>query len=177
MSDAQWFYDDAGTRKGPVTTTAMQELVRLNKLRLDTLVWQAGMTDWGPLSETNLASGLAFPPPVRKESMLQLWAWLVAVFPGIWVLMVYTAPVDKIQTMGVIAILMWFCLIVLDVRMLRKAGYSKPSYMWAAPMLFGLFYVATFYLYLRHRVTKGARAPLVTSFLAMVALTYWILVN
>lgn len=177
MSDAQWFYDDSGARKGPVTTTAMQELVSLNKLHLDSLVWRTGMKDWGPLSETDLASGLTLPPPIRKESMFQLWAWLVAVFPGIWVLMVYTAPVDKIPTMGVIALLIWFSLIVLDIRMLRRAGYSKPTYMWAAPMLFGQFYAATIYLYVRQRVAKGSRPQLVISFFATAALLYVILVN
>ncbi|WP_055134821.1 DUF4339 domain-containing protein [Pseudomonas corrugata] len=177
MSDEQWFYDDSGTRKGPVTTTAMQELVRQNKLRLDTLVWQTGMLDWGPLSETNLASGLTLPPPIRKESMFQLWAWLVAVFPALWVVMVYTAPVAKIPTVGVVAILAWCCVIVLDVHMLRRAGYSKPAYMWAVPVLFGQFYVATVYLYVRHRVTQGSRLKLIVSFFTSAALLYLIIVN
>lgn len=177
MSDVQWFYDDSGTRKGPVTTTAMQELINQGRLHLDTLVWRAGMADWGPLSATELSSGLTSPPPIRKESMFQLWAWLVAVFPGIWVLMVYSAPPEKVPTMGVIAILVWLCFIVLDIRMLRRAGYSKPTYMWAAPMLFGQFYFATIYLFVRNRVVKGSLPQLVISFFATAVLLYFILVN
>lgn len=58
-----WYYASEEERKGPVTEQAMQSLYAMKQVSADTLVWQDGMTDWKPLSETELAEVLETPLP------------------------------------------------------------------------------------------------------------------
>lgn len=58
-----WYYASDEERKGPVTEHAIQSLYAMKQVSADTLVWQDGMTDWKPLSETELAAVLEIPLP------------------------------------------------------------------------------------------------------------------
>ena len=58
-----WYYASNEERKGPVTEQAIQSLYAMKQVSPNTLVWQDGMTDWKPLSETELAAVLEIPLP------------------------------------------------------------------------------------------------------------------
>ncbi|HEX4229858.1 MAG TPA: RDD family protein [Bryobacteraceae bacterium] len=45
----EWYYADGGLRVGPVDDTGFEALRASGKIRLETLVWKAGMADWQPL--------------------------------------------------------------------------------------------------------------------------------
>ncbi|HRQ87982.1 MAG TPA: DUF4339 domain-containing protein, partial [Bacteroidia bacterium] len=74
-SEATWYYECNGERKGPVATETIVDLHSKGELGADTLVWREGMPDWAALNTTELASavgavrrppalGAAAPPPV-----------------------------------------------------------------------------------------------------------------
>ena len=46
----KWFYVENGQQAGPVEETHFPELVRLGKLRADTLMWREGLANWEPFS-------------------------------------------------------------------------------------------------------------------------------
>ena len=45
----EWYYADGGLRMGPVDDAGFEALRASGKIRLETLVWKAGMADWQPL--------------------------------------------------------------------------------------------------------------------------------
>jgi uncharacterized RDD family membrane protein YckC len=53
----EWYYADSGQRVGPITETDLQSLYVSGKVKLDTLVWKAGMPEWQPFSATSPAFG------------------------------------------------------------------------------------------------------------------------
>ena len=46
----KWYYVENGQQAGPVEATEFAQLVRLGKLRADTLVWREGLANWEPFS-------------------------------------------------------------------------------------------------------------------------------
>lgn len=64
MSDNKnWFYILDGQKKGPFTET---ELIALNEVSIETLVWKEGMSEWSQLSSVAELSSLV-PPPIPVE--------------------------------------------------------------------------------------------------------------
>ncbi len=66
--ETNWYYATGNERKGPVTESALVELLRQGSVRNDDLVWTEGMADWTPLKNTRLAqqpaaASLSTPPP------------------------------------------------------------------------------------------------------------------
>jgi len=67
----KWFYVENGQQAGPVEETGFPELLRLGKLRADTLVWHEGMANWEPFSAAcpaEFAPSVAAPPMPRTAS-------------------------------------------------------------------------------------------------------------
>lgn len=54
MSDAIWFYEDNGERKGPVTADFLLGLSASGAVSGETLVWRDGFADWIPFRESEL---------------------------------------------------------------------------------------------------------------------------
>ncbi|MEC5125260.1 DUF4339 domain-containing protein [Verrucomicrobiales bacterium BCK34] len=54
MSDAIWFYEDNGERKGPVTAEFLVGLKTSGSITAETLVWRDGFADWLPFRESEL---------------------------------------------------------------------------------------------------------------------------
>jgi len=48
MSEAVWYYYEAGQLKGPVSEGTLRELLTRNVLPADTVVWREGMSEWQP---------------------------------------------------------------------------------------------------------------------------------
>jgi hypothetical protein len=61
---SQWYYNDGGEQRGPVTRERLTELLGAGKLDADTLVWQEGMSDWKPASA--LPGFAAAAPPASS---------------------------------------------------------------------------------------------------------------
>lgn len=61
MSTAAWYYAKDGTRLGPITDTALGDLVRQGTIGPTTLVWRAGMADWQPWAQVAVASVMVSP--------------------------------------------------------------------------------------------------------------------
>lgn len=56
--DNEWFYVDAARQQqGPVSSEELQARYARGQLRADTLVWQAGMSEWQPLQQA-----MSLPP-------------------------------------------------------------------------------------------------------------------
>lgn len=58
-----WYYTTNGERLGPLSLSGMKSLYEQQAITPETLVWQEGMTEWKPLSETRLAGEFQVPLP------------------------------------------------------------------------------------------------------------------
>jgi len=151
MSDVQWFYEAAGTRLGPVSDEEMKRLVRSNTVGYGTAVWRQGFADWVLCEQSELKEQLvATPPPLKKEALLDVWLWLVALTP-LHVLF-YGPRVPSPGLMITFMLTIAFC--ALDIRQVRKAGYKAPSIWWS------LLYPV--YLFRRARAVKAEQWPFIT---------------
>jgi len=63
-STAAYFYESAGSRRGPVPATAFASLLAAGYASRATLVWRAGMENWAALASEPLLAALAdaYPP-------------------------------------------------------------------------------------------------------------------
>jgi len=63
----EWYYVEAGQQAGPVTEEQLNAMVASGKIRGDTLVWRAGMENWTPYRQANLAP-VSGQPAVAEEA-------------------------------------------------------------------------------------------------------------
>lgn len=66
MTEAIWFYEDNGERKGPVTADFLLGLSASGAVADETLVWRDGFADWLPFGESELV--VLRSPQGRKET-------------------------------------------------------------------------------------------------------------
>lgn len=64
MEETEWFYALNDQAVGPVFAVQLAELIRSVPLTAETLVWNSGMSEWKPLSQTALASLLKSTPAI-----------------------------------------------------------------------------------------------------------------
>ena len=71
--EVHWYYDQAGTRQGPIPESQLRALRDQRTITDDTLVWREGMDDWRTLKEcqTPLTAALTIPNDV--PSSLPVW--------------------------------------------------------------------------------------------------------
>jgi hypothetical protein len=58
----QWHYGSGEKAKGPIGEEELRRLFRDGEIKMETLVWHPGMTDWVPLSHTELVDTDSPPP-------------------------------------------------------------------------------------------------------------------
>jgi hypothetical protein len=63
MSDAQWYFSQAGVQQGPVALGELQQIVARGKIKPTDLVWQAGMPQWVPAGNVPVLYGPGIAPP------------------------------------------------------------------------------------------------------------------
>lgn len=63
MSDALWYYEEAGKQAGPISHAAMADAIRGGRLQAGSRVWRAGMAGWQAWEAVGELAGLAAPPP------------------------------------------------------------------------------------------------------------------
>lgn len=158
MTDVQWFYDDGGSRKGPLSDGEMKDLVRANKIGYGTSVWRNGLADWMPCEQSELKETLAsVPPPLKRGAILDFWLWLLAISPLGWLL------IDTTEVSGwfVLGWIVNITLCALDARQIKAAGYPAPI-MWWSLLIPG-------YLFKRSRLVRGNQAPLIVWLVLFIA--------
>lgn len=159
MTQVQWFYDDGGSRIGPITESDIKELLKARKITHGTLVWKTGMESWIPIEATELKSELTVaPPPLSKDSVPDLWAWLLAFSP----LLGFVNVSLNTSVAVFIGIILVIILCSLDAQKLRQAGYQPPSIWWCL--------IPPVYLYIRSSRLKANYAPLIVWIICKVSL-------
>jgi hypothetical protein len=68
MSEAKWFWEKEGERRGPDAAETIVAKLQAGEIAEDTLVWREGMSDWKPLSATELAPVRGAPPALPPKS-------------------------------------------------------------------------------------------------------------
>jgi hypothetical protein len=65
MTEALWWYESSGTQAGPISHSALVQLIRAGGLGASVRVWRSGMAGWEPLASVpELAAAL--PPSYRS---------------------------------------------------------------------------------------------------------------
>lgn len=67
MSEADWYWEEEGTRRGPESADDLRRHREAGRIAPDTLVWRAGFADWIPWSQCELAEPAKKPPPLRSS--------------------------------------------------------------------------------------------------------------
>jgi hypothetical protein len=162
----EWYYADNGEVKGPVPEEIIIELVVKGKVSRDVSVWHAGLTDWAPLTETELRSMFMFlPPPLHRENISNFYVWILALAPAIGsFLQVFIAAAfiadparypqqfaNAVQNLWWITLVLNSVLAIADERKLSKAGHKSPGIGWA-------IFLIPVYLYKRASLLRQSHA-------------------
>lgn len=86
-SSIEWFYEERGRERGPVSAEVMTGLIRDGTLQHATRVWRRGLAGWTPLMSSELARHLDGPPPVSLTAPGGAWTWLLATSPVVAVIL------------------------------------------------------------------------------------------
>lgn len=136
---ANWYYEINGERRGPLPTSGILNLYRTGIIRMDTLVWEQGYTEWRPFSKSGLISETtAVPPPVSGSAVDNTAVWWLAFMPILGSVIEYLVAVS----IGVGSQSLWFITLGLNIwlcykdeKKLQASGYDTEtlgSY-WAIP--------------------------------------------
>lgn len=158
----QWFYEDRGQRKGPVSEEAMTQLIQSSTVSRGTPVWKQGLPEWIPVENTHLRAYLdtTSPPPLSGDHINNTLVWILAFAPLIGYLLEWVVA-GAIHNGNEFAMekamdnsKYWFLtlglnigLSILDEKQLRNAGHNTSKFkgwVWLVPV----------YLYQRARATK-----------------------
>ncbi|MCP3446198.1 DUF4339 domain-containing protein [Bradyrhizobium sp. CCGUVB14] len=147
-SSAEWLYVANGERRGPISATAIQQLLNRKEITADTPVWRKGMLEWKPLRETSLAELVASePPPISSSHIGNGYVWVLALMPlavglieGMLAANNYPRGLPLQVPALFNALLGW-----IDYRLLEKAGYKSTGLRVAAILL------TPVYLFMRAR--------------------------
>ncbi|MQU41155.1 DUF4339 domain-containing protein [Pseudomonas helleri] len=152
MIKARWFYEEHGSRVGPVAEEEIKGLLRSGKIGYGALVWREGAPDWVSVEKSELKGELsATPPPLARERISDMWIWLVALTPILFLV----AEPRTFWACITIAWLMTIFFCAMDIINIRKAGHKSPSIWWTFffPFVLG-------YLFIRSQRLKKNQAPL-----------------
>jgi uncharacterized membrane protein YhaH (DUF805 family) len=76
---AEWFHGTGGLKNGPVSESAMIELMRAGQISADTFVWSAGFDQWTPLSQTALSRHLPAKPLPLPDAVIAETASIISI--------------------------------------------------------------------------------------------------
>jgi hypothetical protein len=125
----------------------MENGVSSGNLPADALVWKSGMTDWQPVSQTDLWRASNEPPPLSGENVNNTVVWLWAFAPLIpinAILLAIDIPVtSQSKLMWSIGFAINMVFWMLDGHQVQRAGHNRDG--WGS---WGIF-VVTVYLFIR----------------------------
>jgi GYF domain 2 len=81
----EWHYVDGGVKKGPVSATAIRDLLSKKEIEPDTQVWRKGMIEWKSIRQSDLAELVATEPPaISPHHIGNGYVWVLAFLPLVW---------------------------------------------------------------------------------------------
>lgn len=157
---ATWYYTTTTGQQGPFTADDMKRRIASRELSSSTLVWRDGMTDWSPLSDTELFDPPRHSPPplpptkppaasgsppssdsgVGHPEVSDGFAWALALAPLVIglveAILIPVVGMEGIGSAGLIAgVAINSLFAILDSRRLKEAGYDDNSLLILALLL------------------------------------------
>jgi len=145
VNDAIWYYENGGTRVGPVSEAQMATLLISGALTATSQVWKKGLAGWTKLGDTELSTKISAserppalasvseePPALAGGPVNNTLVWIVAFMPLISALVaVYVALRYNVTQMSILIATgaAYITLCVVDGVLLRKAGHDTFTYM------------------------------------------------
>lgn len=158
----QWFYEEKGQRKGPVSEDTMVQLIKASTISRETPVWRQGFADWIALESSDLRAHLdtSRPPPLSGGNINNALVWILAFAPVIGGFLelgltelIYRGNVDAAES-AMNEGKFWFVTLILNIalafadeKLLTKAGHNTSKFkgwLWLVPV----------YLYQRAKATR-----------------------
>ncbi|MDD5600094.1 MAG: DUF4339 domain-containing protein [Victivallaceae bacterium] len=148
----EWYYEEDGARKGPVSETKMTALIDDGTLTYGNIVWKNGMPEWLKLENSELGNRLnaTQPPPLHGELVNNKVVWVLAFAPIIGLMLEYfiagAVHCDNEQAATVAAenADFWYVTLILNIllcwwdeRRLARAGYDTERFrgwVWLVPV-------------------------------------------
>ena len=168
MSEAQattennWFYEENGQRKGPVSEVEMIQFIKSSVISYGTSVWKQGFPDWLKVENTDLHTHLnnSAPPPLSGEHINNTLVWVLAFAPliGYFLEWVVAGAVHRGNEFAAQVAMenskYWFVTLCLNVALaffdekrLKIAGHNTDKFK-------GWVWIVPGYLYQRAKATK-----------------------
>lgn len=134
-SENNWFYEEKGVRKGPVSQNEMLALIKTGSISRKDVVWKEGFSDWVSLENTELSNLMSSstPPPLSGEHVNNAMVWLLA-FTPVWgsifftfCMLVFSRVFGQMYTMllsGILLFAIYICLYKIDEKNIKTAGHN-----------------------------------------------------
>lgn len=154
MSDVEWHYEANGVRSGPVSESAIRDLIATNKLGRSSYVWSKGMADWMTIETTPFSRQFAdTPPPLTGAAVNNTLVWWLAFAPLLGLMLAeFLAGASGKDVAG-----FWWTTLVLNVALsiadekkLKKAGHDTAA--------MGMAFIVPVYLFKRAKVLKQSNS-------------------
>ncbi len=148
----QWYYEDGGERKGPISESDIIELIKLKKIFHGSSVWKKSYPDWQKVENTELKTYLheLEPPPLTGEHVNNTVVWVLAFAPLIGLFLEYffaglvnssnqfQAEMDMANNKyWFISLALNIGLSLMDEKRLKKAGNNTEKFkgwVWLVPV-------------------------------------------
>jgi len=165
----EWFYEEHGQRKGPISQSEMAEMIKTEKISYGSLVWNKDLPNWTKLENTKLASYLqrVAPPPLSGEYVNNTYMWILAFAPiigqvieGIFLSLKYGSYREGNDFLFVTVILN-IALSWLDSQSLMKAGHNTDKFK-------GFVWIVPVYMYQRAKHLKQSQVFLIIWVIAFI---------
>lgn len=138
---ATWFHEADGTRHGPLSESAMIELIKSGTITANTAVWTPGFSDWMKVEGTTLKIHLdrSSPPPLSGEHLKNTTVWFLAFAPLIGLVLEYLLAsvlqpnvfLAKIafdnNKYWLVTVALNIGLCIFDLHQLKQAGYDTSK--------------------------------------------------
>ena len=75
-----WYYEDKGSRKGPVSEREIRQLIESGNVSYDNYLWREGYKGWTRVTDTELSHHLnkVSPPPLLGAKVNNTFVWILA---------------------------------------------------------------------------------------------------
>ena len=170
----EWFYEENGTRKGPVFHANIEEFIASKKLSYGSLIWCKDFQDWTPIERTVFADKIksTSPPPLSGGAVKNAIVWILAFAPLIGLFLeILIAGMLWGEVRGMNRALngdLWYItlalniiLSVIDEKQLQKAGHDTSKFK-------GFVWLVPVYLYQRAYILKQNKAYFITWIVAFI---------
>lgn len=161
-TENNWFYEENGQRKGPISESEMIQFIKSSVILHDTSVWKRGLPDWLKVENTDLRVHLdnSAPPPLSGEHINNTLIWVLAFAPLIgyfleWIVASAMHGGNEFRTQIAMAnSKYWFITLGLNIglaffdeKRINNAGHNTDKFK-------GWVWIVPVYLYQRAKATK-----------------------